>query len=83
MLIQQELWSEWRWTEHNNIRWLNEPPLDSAEARELAFLNPLLDVSPEDELYHGDGKSVETFDSHLAILVHIPEYAERRLPKDK
>jgi len=47
------------------------------------LLNPLLDVSPEDELYHGEGKLIESFDSYLVILVHIPPYRERRLPKDK
>jgi hypothetical protein len=51
---------------------LSQPPDDEEETPELALLNPIVEVNPEDELYHGKGAVFETFDSHLVIPAHSP-----------
>jgi hypothetical protein len=61
------------------VKWLNEPPEDEEETQEMALLNPIKVVESDDELYHGTGETIETFDSRLVILAHIPASEERNL----
>jgi hypothetical protein len=61
------------------VKWLNEPPEDEEETQEMALLNPIKEVESDDELYHGAGETIETFDSRLVILAQIPASEERNL----
>jgi hypothetical protein len=80
--ITQGLRKDWPWAEYKSVRWLNQPPGEKEENRDLALLNFIEDVDSEDELYHGEGVKFETFDSHLVILTHIPA-PRKRNPKGK
>jgi hypothetical protein len=62
---------------------LNQPPGENEENRDLALLNLIEDVDPEDQLYHGVGEEIETFDSNLVILAHIPVPSKRKLKEEK
>ena len=81
--ITQGLREDWPWAEYKNVRWLNQPPGENEENRDLALLNLIEDVDPEDKLYHGVGEEIETFDSNLVILAHIPVPSKRKLKEEK
>ncbi|KAE9373077.1 hypothetical protein N431DRAFT_544234 [Stipitochalara longipes BDJ] len=79
--VEEDLQEDWPWTKHRNVRWLNEPLPVEEGVRELALLNPIEGVEEDDELYHGKGKMIEKFYSHLVILAHIQEPSERNLKR--
>ncbi|KAH8781757.1 hypothetical protein F5882DRAFT_500081 [Hyaloscypha sp. PMI_1271] len=82
-LVEEGLREDWPWAEYKNVRWLNQPPGENEENRDLALLNLIEDVDPEDKLYHGVGEEIETFDSNLVILAHIPVPSKRKLKEEK
>jgi hypothetical protein len=65
------------------VRWLNKPPRGMNENKELALLNVIEDVAGDTQLYHGHGQVIETWESHLVILVWVPEMENRNLTVDK